>query len=232
MPPTPPPGGLHVVVVHFPIALLFVVPLFVVLTAVTGLRTMLVCTLILMLLGVGAAFVATSTGDEAMNWMGEFDEEVEAEDDPYDVLDHHEEQAIYARNLFTALTVLYLGVGLLTTFYKPLAKIGPRILINLIFLGLWMYPVTELANAAHEGGRLVHQFGLRSPLAETVDAEEAEEEELDDEAADDDEDDDSADAGEGADSEDGDSAESGAPDDQPGADPAETDATPAVAGAE
>lgn len=187
MPPLPPPEGMHVLVVHFPIALLFVVPLFVLMAAFTGLRSMIVSTLILMVLGVGAAFVATYTGEAAMNDMGEFDDLYD-DDDRYEVLEDHEEQAEYARNLFAGFTVIYAGIALLTTFYKPMAKIVPRVLINLVFIGLWMYPATELANAAHEGGRLVHQFGARAPLAETVESDE-DEDAGDDEDADDSEDD-------------------------------------------
>lgn len=183
MPPLPPPEGMHVLVVHFPIALLFVVPLFVLLAAVTGLRSMMVSALILMVLGVGGAFVATYTGELAMDSMDDFDLEGDDYDLAYEVLDHHYEQAEYARNLFAGFMVLYAGVALLTTFSKPLSKVVPRILLNLVFIGLWMYPVTELASAAHEGGRLVHQFGLKSPLAETV---ESEDEDVDDEESDDD----------------------------------------------
>lgn len=175
MPPTPPPGGMHVVVVHFPIALLFVAPVFVLLGAITGLRSMMISALILMTLGVAAAFVATSTGTEAMDYMDDFPVEGQAYDDAYEVLDQHELQATYARNLFTGMTVLYAGVVLLTTFAKPMAKAAPRILLNLVFLGLWAYPVTQLANAAHDGGRLVHQYGLQAPLAETAEVEEGEE---------------------------------------------------------
>ncbi len=167
MPPLPPPEGMHVLVVHFPIALLNVAALFVLIGALTGFRSMMVSALILMGLGLAGVYVSISTGDAAYNVMepGEYDEEG---DDPYDVAELHIAKANQARNWFTGLTATYAVLLLLTAFTKKFGGMFPRIVLHLVFLAIWAYPLMVLANAAHEGGRLVHEFGVRSPLAETA----------------------------------------------------------------
>lgn len=166
---------MHVIVVHFPLAFLFVAPLFVLIGAVTGLRSMMVSALLVMVIGVAGAFVATYTGELA---MGEVDFVLDEEGDAWDVAEVHEERAEKARNWFLGLTLLYIVLMVAPLVYKKCGTFLPRFAMHLIFLALWIYPTVELAHAAHEGGRLVHQYGGVAPMAET--AEEEEESESDD----------------------------------------------------
>lgn len=198
MPPLPPWEGLHPLVVHFPIGLLFVAPVFVLLGLVTGLRSLMFSALVLMILGTAGAWVATSTGEAAYDVMPLDDMELEDDvyDEAYEVADRHWEKAEQARNYYTGLTVLFAVLILLPAFRTPQKpdEANPedapkntfvlRAILSLIFLALWAYPTVIMANAAHDGGRLVHEFGIRAILAETAEADEEESEEADAEATD------------------------------------------------
>ena len=163
-PPLPPYSGLHVLVIHFPIALLFIAPLFVVLGLVAHKHRVFWSTaaLVLMLAGTTAAFVATATGEAA-------EEGADLPDGISTTLDKHEDLARDARNLFTGLTVVYAGL-IIFDRYRTVKPLRHRtfIMLTVLFLGVYGVAVLVLANAAHEGGRLVHEFGVRSPTAETA----------------------------------------------------------------
>ncbi len=64
LPPIPSWDGLHPLIVHFPIALLMVVPVLLVLGMIfrDGRRLFSVAALVLMLMGTAAAYVAVETG--------------------------------------------------------------------------------------------------------------------------------------------------------------------------
>lgn len=162
LPPLPPWEGMHPLVVHFPIALLMVVPLFVLVTAVTGSRAFMLSTLLLMVLGTAGAFVATSSGDEANAYM-----EVDSMTG-YEVAEEHKAVAEWSRNVFLVLTIVYAVLTVLTLVRQKMRGIAPRLSLNLLFLLPWAYGLLELAEAAHLGGHLVHEFGAQAPLAELI----------------------------------------------------------------
>ena len=159
LPPIPSWDGLHPLIIHFPIALLLVAPVLVVIGIVVpnkG-RSFLITAFILMLLGTVASFIAVSTGESA----GELAERVANVDS---VLENHEELAETTRTVFSALTVIF-GVMLFAPmiFKKDLSS---KIVIplNLAFLIFYGAGVVLLINTAHEGGRLVHEFGVRAMM--------------------------------------------------------------------
>lgn len=159
LPPIPSWDGLHPLIIHFPIALLLVVPLLVLIGVFLpnkG-RSYLIAAFILMLLGTVASFIAVSTGESA----GELAERVANVES---VLENHEELAETTRTVFSALTVIF-GVMLFAPmiFKKDLSS---KIVIplNLAFLIFYGAGVVLLINTAHEGGRLVHEFGVRAMM--------------------------------------------------------------------
>ena len=159
LPPIPSWDGLHPLIIHFPIALLLVAPLLVlfgVFLPNKG-RSFLIAAFILMLLGTVASFIAVSTGASA----GELAERVANVES---VLENHEELAETTRTVFSALTVIF-GVMLFAPmiFKKDLSS---KIVIplNLAFLIFYGAGVVLLINTAHEGGRLVHEFGVRAMM--------------------------------------------------------------------
>lgn len=158
-PPIPSWDGLHPLIIHFPIALLLVAPLLIVIAIFLPNRgrTFLVTAFILMLLGTIASFIAVSTGESAGE-LAERVANVEA------VLENHEELAETTQTVFSALTVIF-GVILFApmVFKKDLsAKI--LVPLNLAFLIFYGAGVVLLINTAHEGGRLVHEFGVRAMM--------------------------------------------------------------------
>jgi len=157
LPPIPTWDGLHPLIVHFPIALLLVAPLFVVLALLwrSHAKPLMIVALVLMALGTVASYVAVSTG-QAAGTLAERSPEVNP------VLEHHEELAERTRLIFTVLTVVFAGLlaGPLV-FRREMAR-GAAVVLSLLFLAVYGAGTVVLANTAHNGGRLVHEFGIRT----------------------------------------------------------------------
>ncbi|MEM6799650.1 MAG: DUF2231 domain-containing protein [Planctomycetota bacterium] len=177
MPPLPPSwDAYHPLVVHFPIALFVVAPIFILLGAITGMRALMLSALILLVLGTAGAFVATNTGEEAYDVM-EPDEALDEEGESWDVVELHYEQTEFARNIFVGVTAVYAVVVALAYALPSSTKLVPRLVIGLVMLGLAGYGNMVMANGAHLGGELVHRYGVRAAVAiEEETAETADEE--------------------------------------------------------
>lgn len=164
LPPIPSWDGLHPLIVHFPIALLLLAPLFVVIGLVVGRRGVpyLMAGLILMALGTTASYVAVETGEAAAR-LAERSPQVNA------VLEHHEELAERTRLVFTLLTVVFAGLLAVRHFAGDRMGRGAFAGIVVLFLLIYSGGALNLANTAHNGGRLVHELGVRAfmPAAPT-----------------------------------------------------------------
>jgi len=156
-PPLPSWDGLHPLVIHFPIALLLVAPLLVVLGALAGKRGkgLLVAALILMALGTAFSYVAVETGEAAA-------ELADRTPEMSPVLKNHEKLAERSRLLFTVLTVLFAAIILGPALFKREMKRPLALALFACFLLLYSVGAITLANTAHNGGRLVHEFGVRA----------------------------------------------------------------------
>lgn len=161
LPPLPSWAGLHVLIVHFPIGLLFTAPL--ALAAALFLpkyrREFAIGAALLLFLGTVSAFVATSTGGAAEEPAERMGTEVKA------VLEQHEELAEGARNLFTVITIALAALLSVPLLLKK--TLSPRMLgaSLIVILAAALAGDILLANAAHEGGRLVHVYGVRAVVA-------------------------------------------------------------------
>ncbi len=164
LPTPPPPEGFHVLLIHFPIALLLVAPLFVLLGALVAARWQgfAVTAALLMILGTAGTWVAVSTGEDARDAVED------ASDQALEVMDQHEELGELTRNVYTGVTAAYVLFVFLTLVWSPISKAAIRIPLGLIFLVLSGGAALYLASTAHLGGRLVHEFGIRAKLAETA----------------------------------------------------------------
>jgi len=162
MPPIPSWDGLHPLIVHFPIALLLIAPLLVILGSVFRgkSRGFLIGAFLLMLVGTVAAWIAVSTGESA----GEFAERFQGVEG---VIENHEELAETTAIVFSALTAIF-GVIVFApiAFGKDLSR---KVLmpLNLAFLLFYSAGGVLLINTAHQGGRLVHQFGVHAIMAQS-----------------------------------------------------------------
>jgi uncharacterized membrane protein len=157
-------NGLHPLIVHFPIALLFVAPLFVILGIVVGPlkgRPFLVSALILMALGTGSIFVAVETGELAS-------ELVRSTSAVRAVLQQHQNLAETTEVLFTLLTVVLAALLFAPKLLRR--ELGLRVLVALLaaFLLFYITGALFLVKTAHQGARLVHEFGVKAPVASSV----------------------------------------------------------------
>ena len=157
LPPWPGWDGLHPLVIHFPIALLLVVPVFILLAALRPSRSagFAVSALVLLALGTIGAFVAVETGEAAAELATRSDAVTAT-------LERHSELAETARNVFAFLTLLYGALTVLPLGLKAFARPVYVRVANAVFLVLLLGGDVLLANVAHQGGVLVHQLGVRA----------------------------------------------------------------------
>jgi uncharacterized membrane protein len=163
-PPVPPYEGLHPIVVHFPIALLFIVPVFLLLAAIwkSQSRGMLLAALIVCSLGTLSAFFAVATGEATESYA-------HAVPHAAQTLDRHEDLAELARNLYVGVTILLAVVVIV--LWRHVERIGAIARWGVV-LGLLLVmaaPMLVLMNAAHAGGVLVHVHGVKAPLQSYAD---------------------------------------------------------------
>lgn len=158
IPPLPAWDSLHPLVVHLPIGLLLVAPLFILLgalfPAVRG-RSFLVTGFLLMLLGTASTYVAVETGKAA----GQL---VERTPEISQVLLRHEELAETTRLVFSALTLIFAAILALPWIFPRRSTPVFATALPLFFLALYFLGSLILVNTGHNGGRLVHEYGVRS----------------------------------------------------------------------
>lgn len=156
-PPIPSWDGFHPLIVHFPIALLFVAPVLIVIGWLrpASAKAYYISALALMLIGTVSAYIAVATGEAAGELVTRTPAVSEA-------LEEHEELAETTRMVFTILTIVFaavvFGPGLLKGRIKRPVSVAAHAIFMLVFLG----GTVLLANTAHEGGRLVHEFGVQA----------------------------------------------------------------------
>lgn len=156
-PPIPSWDALHPLIIHFPIALLLVAPVLMLLGLLLPrqARGLLIAALVVMALGTIGTYFAIATG-EAAGELAERTPGVAA------VLERHEELARTARAVFTALTVVFVAILFVPSILKKGLSRKRAAVVNLAFLVVYAGAAILLANVAHQGGRLVHEYGVRA----------------------------------------------------------------------
>lgn len=151
--------GFHPLVVHFPVALLLVAPLLILFGLVWRGRVqgLMAAALVLMALGTAGTYLAVASGEAA----GEMADKSGA---VASVIERHEALAERTRLLFTLLTVAFAAL-----LFVPRLRgraVPPRVFAaaTLVFLVLYGFGALSLANTAHQGGRLVHELGVRAVM--------------------------------------------------------------------
>ena len=166
-PPLPAWNQMHPLLVHFPIALAFVVPLFLVAALVFRRARLaaLVTAAVLAVIAAGGAIAAVESG-EATKELTEA--AIDRAPGAPSVLDRHEDLGELARNLLVLMAAGTI-VGALawwrwgaaaeraTGAGRAALPVGGVVLL----LGQ-VGACLVVANAGHEGGRLVHEFGIRA----------------------------------------------------------------------
>ncbi|MGA7615987.1 MAG: DUF2231 domain-containing protein [Thermoanaerobaculia bacterium] len=160
-PPIPTWDGLHPLIIHFPIALLYFAPIFILVGAAVrpkGARSWLTAGLILMAVGTVTVFVAISTGESAAE-LAERSAQVNS------VLERHETLAEQTEIVFSSLTVIFAVMLFAPRLFKREPERVTTTLLPLVFLLFYGAGMVILTNTAHNGGRLVHEFGVQSLVA-------------------------------------------------------------------
>ena len=149
---------MHPLIIHFPIALLLVAPIFIVvgavLTPAKG-RSYLIAAMVLLLVGTAAIFVAVETGEAA----GKLAERTPG---MQQVLETHEALAERTQAVFSVLSVIFLALLAVPWLLKRADTRLTTTILPLAFLVLYTAGALLLVNTAHNGGRLVHEFGIRA----------------------------------------------------------------------
>jgi|KBSMisStandDraft_5_1062788.scaffolds.fasta_scaffold21081_5 uncharacterized membrane protein len=163
IPPLPTWDSLHPLIIHFPVVLLLLSPLFILISLVLAPpkgKPYMIAALLVLILGTGSLFIAGSTGHAA----SELAERGGAVDK---VLEMHEDLASKTQIVFAGLSVILLGMFLAP---RILHRQEDRLLSSLLpaaFLALYSVGVLFLVNTAHAGGRLVHEFGIHAIVPAT-----------------------------------------------------------------
>lgn len=169
LPPVPSWDGLHPLIIHFPIALLLAAPLLILIGAFmrpkAG-RTMMLAAFILMLLGTISVFVALETGEAAAE-LADRTPAISAQ------LERHEHMAETARAVFSVLTVAFGVLLLIPVVMRREFSRAMHTIVPLLFVLAYLGGAMLLVNTAHEGGRLVHEFGVKAIVAGTPSATDA-----------------------------------------------------------
>jgi len=166
LPHLPSWNGLHPLIVHFPIALLFIAPLFVILGIAVGplkRRPFLVSALILMVVGTASILLAVETGEAAS-------EIVSSTPAVRTVLRQHQDLAETTEILFAVLTVVLAALLYVPELLRRGPGPGPQVSVALLVVYLLFYATGGLflVNTAHRGARLVHEFGVKAPIVSSV----------------------------------------------------------------
>jgi uncharacterized membrane protein len=162
--PMPAWDALHPLIIHFPIVLLLVSPLFIVISATLppprG-RPYMMTAIVLLLLGTASLFIATSTGKSAARYVergGAMDA----------LLETHRNFATETIMVFSELSILLLAIFLLP---RMLGRRESRLfstVLPLTFLAFYFGGIAFLLNTTHTGGRLAHEFGAHASISSTT----------------------------------------------------------------
>ena len=161
LPPIPSWSEFHPLVIHFPIALLLVAPIFIIagiaMNPQKG-RPVLVTALALMILGTVGTVAAVLTGEAAA-------EVAHRSAGASAVLERHQELAELTRDIFGLLSVIFAAILFVPRLLKREISTATARVLPLAFLVFYGAGTVVLVNTAHNGGRLVHEFGIHSVLA-------------------------------------------------------------------
>lgn len=161
LPPVPSFDGLHPLVVHFPVALLLVAPVFVWIGAILAPprgRGWHLSALLLLAIGTVSALVAIESGEAAAKL-------VERSPEINQVLERHSGLAETTAYTFVGLTLAFAALLAFGCITRRDERRTVSTALPLLWLLAYSVAVLLLVNTAHHGGRLVHELGVHAIVA-------------------------------------------------------------------
>ncbi len=160
IPPMPDWDAAHPLIVHFPIALLFVAPFFMLIAVAVRKPAWTIATICLLVMGTVGAWAAYYSGEAAeVYWRttGDLAPEIDQ------LMAEHHVAGGQARLLATLVTFAFIvwAIAAVKLAKKRAIVIGVGLVILLGHLGMTL----RLVQASHMGGRLVHEFRITAPFA-------------------------------------------------------------------
>jgi uncharacterized membrane protein len=151
--------GIHPAMVQFPIVLLFVAPLFLLVSLFSprAWRTWAGASLLLMTLGAFTAWLAVATGHAG----GQLVDKTPALEQ---AIARHEALGILTRNVFTALAAVFAVLMLLSAAIKKPLPGAARISLHALFVVVYIGCTLAIVNTAARGGFLVHKMGVQAMI--------------------------------------------------------------------
>lgn len=161
VPPIPTWDAMHPLIIHFPIVLLLLVPVFILIAGIMRPpknAPYMTVSLLLLLLGTASLFFAASSGEESAE-LADRSGSVDS------VIAMHEHLASRTEVLFCVLAALFVVLYAWPRVRKlPQSRLVSTVL-PISFLLLYGVGIAYLVNTAHAGGRLVHEFGVHALVA-------------------------------------------------------------------
>lgn len=159
LPQIPAWNAIHPLIVHFPIVLTLIAPMFVLAAMMfrKHARIFAVCALALMAGGAVGAILSVSSGEAGS-------EQAEQIPGAEPMLERHEELAETTQTLLVVVTFVYAAIVIAPMYFKKLLSPAPSIALNVMFLLLYLFVVVALVNTAHLGGILVHKYGAHASV--------------------------------------------------------------------
>ncbi len=146
--------AMHPFIIHFPIGLLLITPLFILIGAAMpppkG-RPWMVTALVLMALGTASLFIAVPSGEAAARILFHGTESPS-------LLEAHQRLAMETRGTFVMLLAIYVSVLLIPVVLRQQGRLLSTVL-PVCFLLLYLAGATLLVNTARAGTELAHPSG-------------------------------------------------------------------------
>jgi len=154
------PSGLHPLLIHFPIALLYIAPLFIIIGCLLKdlRRPFFWSSLVLIIIGTFSLWLSLITGEMAAEALTNIPEKA------LETLSYHDELAHVSRNIFIVLSIIFsLYVANFRALFFQLRRRWHNLFL-VAFLTVYCAGLIVLTNTAHYGGELVHQHHIRSTI--------------------------------------------------------------------